>query len=395
MMVGKPSLLRVRGGHESGRVGMVELFFDLVFVFAVTQLSHSLLAHLDATGAMQTGFLLLAVWWVWIYTSWVTNWLDPERIPVRLMLLLLMLAGLVLSASIPKAFGEHAPWFACAYVSMQLGRTSFMLWATRNDPVLRNNFQRILIWLAMSAVLWLAGGFSEGGTRWAFWAPAMLLEIASPALYFWVPGLGRSRTTDWNVDGNHLAERCALFVIIALGESLLVTGATFSGLGRLTWGHGIAFVSAFAGSVAMWWIYFDTGAERAHRRMVHSADPGRQARSAYTYLHVPIVAGIIVCAVADELVLVHPDHASDAGIAAILGGPAVYLLGNALFKWVTNDRIIPPLSHLAGLALLTGMAWPAFTHAFSALQLGLLTTLVMVLVATWETLALRRPAKSR
>ena len=393
MSPGKPSLLRTRDGHDSGRVGMVELFFDLVFVFAVTQLSHGLLAHLDAAGALRTGFLLLAVWWVWIYTSWVTNWLDPEKVPVRLMLLALMLAGLVLSASIPKAFGEHARWFATAYVVMQLGRTLFMLWAVRGTPVLRRNFLRILVWLAASALLWLAGGFAGDGQRWAFWLPAMALEIVSPLLYFRVPGLGRSTTADWDVDGSHLAERCALFVIIALGESLLVTGATFSGLEAFDWRHGCAFVAAFVGSVAMWWIYFDTGAERAHHRIVHSDDPGRQARSAYTYFHLPIVAGIIVCAVADELVLVHPDHAGSAGIAMILGGPALYLIGTALFKWVTNSRKLPPLSHLAGLALLAALVLPAFSHVLSALQLGLATTGVMVLVAAWETLALRRPAR--
>lgn len=395
MSAGSRSLLRTRGGHDSGRVGMVELFFDLVFVFAVTQLSHSLLAHLDVAGALRTGFLLLAVWWVWIYTSWVTNWLDPEKTPVRLMLFALMLTGLVLSASIPKAFAHHGAAFAWAYAAMQVGRTAFMLWAARNEPVLRNNFQRILIWMAISAVLWAAGGLSEGDARWAFWLPAMALEIVSPMLYYWVPGLGRSRTTDWNVDGSHLAERCALFVIIALGESLLVTGATFAGLEVLGTSQALAFASAFVGSVAMWWIYFDSGAERAHHRIAHSDDPGRQARSAYTYFHVPIVAGIIVCAVADELVLVHPGHAENAGIAAILGGPALYLVGTALFKWVTNDRIIPPLSHLVGLSLLAVLAWPAFAHAFSALQLGLLTTAVLVLVAAWETLALRGPAKAR
>lgn len=395
MSAGKPSLLRTRGGHDSGRVGMVELFFDLVFVFAITQLSHTLLAHLDLTGALHAGFLLLAVWWVWIYTSWVTNWLDPERIPVRLMLLALMLGGLVLSASIPKAFGEHAPWFACAYVAMQLGRTLFMLWASRDAPVLRRNFLRILIWLTASALLWLAGGFCEDALRWRFWLPAMVLEIVSPMLYFRVPGLGRSTTADWDVDGSHLAERCALFVIIALGESLLVTGATFSNLTELNWSNGIAFLAAFVGSVAMWWIYFDTGAERAHHRITHSDDPGRQARSAYTYFHLPIVAGIIVCAVADELAMVHPDHADNAGIAVILGGPTLYLVGTALFKWVTNNRILPPLSHLGGLVLLAALAVPAFSHAFTALQLGIATTAVMVVVAAWESLALRRPAKSR
>jgi low temperature requirement protein LtrA len=388
-------LLRTRGGHDGSRVSMVELFFDLVFVFAVTQLSHTLLARLDAIGAAQIALLLIAVWWVWVYTTWVTNWLDPERTAVRACLLVLMLAGLVLSSSIPRAFAQHGLAFAGAYASIQVGRTLFFLWAVRGGPVhLRANFHRILSWFALSALFWLAGGFASDAARFTLWAAALLLEFMAPWCYFYVPGLGRSRTTDWDVDPHHLAERCALFVIIALGESLLVTGATFS---ELAWNGTtvIAFAADFLGSVAMWWIYFDTGARRATDHFAHSSDPGRVGRGAYTYLHLPIVAGIIVCAVADELVLVHPEHASDAGIGAILGGPALYLLGNALFKWVTNVRRAPPLSHLAGVLLLLVLAPFAFSHVFSALALGVATTAVMVLVAAWETAAINRRARPR
>jgi low temperature requirement protein LtrA len=144
----------------------------------------------------------------------------------------------------------------------------------------------------------------------------------------------------------------------------------------------------------MWWVYFDTAAERATHRIAHSADPGRIARVAYTYLHLPIIGGIIVCAVADEIVLVHPGHVDDIGIAILLGGPALYLLGNALFKWVSNERRLPPLSHLIGLLLLLGLVPFAFAHLFSALQLGALTTAVIVLTAGWESLALRRGARA-
>jgi low temperature requirement protein LtrA len=388
------TLLRSRGREDSGRVGTIELFFDLVFVFAVTQLSHALLAQLTPMGALQTGLLLLAIWWVWIYTTWVTNWLDPERIPVRVCLFVLMLAGLIASASIPEAFAGRGWNFAAAYVFMQVGRTLFFLWAVRGESVhLTRNFQRILVWLVLSGVFWLAGGFADGEKRLAFWALALAVELVSPVLYFWVPGLGRSRTSEWNVEASHMAERCALFVIIALGESLLITGATFA---ELEWDAltTAAFLVAVLGSVAMWWLYFDTGARRAHHRMSHSDDPGRQARSAYTYLHVLIVAGVIGCAVADEIVLVHPDHATNAGITAILGGPALYLLGNALFKWVTNDRRAPPLSHLVGLALLLALAVPALAHALTALELGALTTAILILIAAWESIAVRRPPSS-
>ena len=383
------SLLRGRGSHDSGKVGMVELFFDLVFVFAVTQLSHSLLAHLSVGGAVQVALLMVAVWWVWIFTSWITNWLDPEKLPIRLGLFGLMIAGLLLSSSIPKAFTDHGLMFAGAFVFMQVGRTLFAIWAVRGEPLnMTRNFQRILAWLVLSGVFWIAGAFVQGDQRLALWALALLIELVSPSLYFWVPGLGRSTLQDWNVEGNHMAERCGLFVIIALGESLLVTGATFAEQALSVQGV-TAFVVAVLGSIAMWWVYFDTGAERAHHRIVHSSDPGRQARIAYTYLHVLIVAGVIVSAVADELVLVHPDHASDAGILAIIAGPWLFLLGNALFKWVMADRLLPPLSHLVGLGLLLVLLPMALNHLFSALVLGALTTGVVMLVAAWETIALR------
>lgn len=390
----KKPLLRARGSHESGRVGMVELFFDLIFVFAVTQLSHTLLADLSLSGVLQTALLFAAMWWVWIYTSWITNWLDPERIPVRLMLFALMLAGLLMSSSIPKAFAAHGLAFAGAYASMHVGRTLFMLWATRNGPAgLHLNFQRVVVWLSVSGVLWIVGGFSQGEARFGWWLLALSIEFVSPLAYFWVPGLGGSTTADWDVDGNHLAERCGLFIIIALGESLLITGATFA---KLPWSAEtvVAFLVAFLGSIAMWWLYFDTGADRGHQRIAHSADPGRVARSAYTYLHLLIVGGIVVCAVADEIVLMHPGHAEDAGIAVILGGPALYILGNALFKWVTNDRRGPPLSHLIGLLLLLALAPFAFAHLFSALALGAATTAILILVAAWETIALHRPVSA-
>jgi low temperature requirement protein LtrA len=388
-------LLRQRGHEDAARVGMVELFFDLVFVFAVTQLSHSLLAHMNLAGALHVTLLLLAVWWVWIYTSWVTNFLDPERIPVRICLFVLMLAGLLLSSSIPDAFGERGPVFAGTYVFMQVGRTLFFLWAIRGGSRSGiRNFQRVLVWLLLSSVFWITGAFAGGDTRLAWWALALSLEFLSPWVYFWVPGLGRSSTVDWNVEGGHLAERCALFVIIALGESLLVTGATFA---EQTWNRVAiaAFVVALVGSVAMWWVYFDTGAERASHRIRHSDDPGRQARTAYTYLHALIVAGVIVGAVGDELMLAHPDHVTAAGVVAIIGGPALYLVGNALFKWVTNDRRAPPLSHMVGIVLLAVLALFAVGHHFSGLALGAAANGILVVVAVWESFALRKPVAAR
>jgi low temperature requirement protein LtrA len=381
------NLLRARREHEHGKVAFVELFFDLVFVFAVTQLSHSLLEHFTLLGVIQTTLLLMAVWWVWIYTSWVTNWLDPETPPVRLMLFVLMLAGLVLSTSLPEAFEARGLAFAAAYVFMQVGRSLFMLWALGpHSPANLRNFQRITSWLALSGVFWIAGGFTDGVTRLGLWGVALFLEYLSPSTGFWTPGLGRSTTADWDVEGGHMAERCGLFIIIALGESILVTGATF---GTLEWAPETvaAFVVAFLGSVAMWWIYFSIGAEMGSRLIARSADPGRLARLAYTYMHLPIIAGIIVAAVADELVLAHPTgHTGIETTVAVLGGPALYLVGNMLFKQATANRV--PLSHLVGpllLVVLVPLSWTA-----SPLMLATAASLVLVLVAIWEWLSLGR-----
>ncbi|HZT48599.1 MAG TPA: low temperature requirement protein A [Hyphomicrobiaceae bacterium] len=386
MTSGNGRLLRERGEADSTKVTFVELFFDLVFVFAVTQLSHTLIERLTFVGALETALLLMAVWWAWVYTSWATNWLDPERPAVRLMLFALMLAGLVLSTSIPQAFGTRGLAFAAAHVFIQVGRCLFVLWAMRvASPANYLNFQRITAWLALASLFWIAGALLEEGGRLAVWAVALLIEYVSPSLGFWTPGLGRSSTTDWDIAGSHMAERCGLFIIIALGESILVTGAKFT---ALTWTAPtvVAFLVAFFGSVAMWWLYFNVGAETASRRISRSRDPGRLARLAYTYMHLPLVAGIIVAAVGDELVLDHPaGHTEPRTAATLLAGPALYLLGNLMFKRATADR--PALSHMVGLALLALLVPVA--HLLQPLTLGAATTLVLVVVAVWETLSIK------
>jgi low temperature requirement protein LtrA len=380
------NLLRPRGGQDHARVGFIELFFDLVFVFAITQLSHSLIEHFSVLGAFETLILFMAVWWAWIDTAWVTNWLDPMKWPVRLMLLALMLAGLVLSTSIPDAFGERGLYFAGAYAFIQVGRAVFTLWALHgHSPANFRNFQRITIWFSLFSAIWIAGALVEGELRVILWTIAVIVETAAPSHGFYVPGLARSTTADWDVEGAHMAERCGLFIIIALGESILVTGATFA---ELDW-DGItvsAFAVAFLGSVAMWWIYFDTGHERGSERIAHASDPGRLARLAYTYVHIPIVAGIIVAAVGDELLLAHPDgHVDGKVIASIAGGPALYLIGTTLFKRSVTGHWA--WTHIAGLAALTVAALAA--DGLAPLAFATVVMLVLVAVAAAETAILR------
>ena len=370
-------------GHA--KVSFVELFFDLVFVFAVTQLSHALIGHfahdgVTLRGAAQTGFLMLAVWWVWIFTSWVTNWLDPERLPVRLCLFAMMLAGLLMSVSLPQAFGERALMFALSFTALQVGRTLFFLWAARGaEPALVRNFQRIGAWLSVSAALWIAGALHED-LRVPLWVVALGIEVIGPSAGFFVPGLGRSTTADWNVSGGHLAERCALFVIIALGESLLVTGATFAAA-PLTPMSLLAFLVSFAGSLALWWLYFDTTNDFATGRITHSDDPGRLARLAYTYIHLPIVAGIIVNAAADEFVLAHPDGHTDLKTAlCLLGGVGLYAVGVGLFKRAVVGHW--PWSH--GVAVLVLAAAGPFVQAWPPVATSAFACAVLVALAAWE-----------
>src|SRR3954462_557677 len=174
-------LFRNTTPHQHSRVTYAELFFDLVFVFAVTQISHTLLGRLTALGVMQTTLLFLGVWWVWVYTSWITNWLNPELTPVRILLFSLMLGGLVLSTSIPQAFESRGLWFATAYAAMQVGKTVFLWFSTpRSRTLARMNAIRITVWLSASAVFWIAGGFAQGNARLLLWALALAIEYLSP-----------------------------------------------------------------------------------------------------------------------------------------------------------------------------------------------------------------------
>jgi low temperature requirement protein LtrA len=383
----KRNLLRSRDSHREEKVGSIELFFDLVFVFAVTQISHTIILHPDPLGFLQAGILFVAIWWVWVATAWATNWVDVDYLEVRLLLFVMMGAALLMSIALPDAFGAHALVFALAYVGIQLGRHIFMLFAlARHSPDNFLGFIRITIWSLIESVFWIAGALCiDPQSRIALWGAAIAILNVAPAFGYPLPGLGRSETTTWNIEGHHFSERCGLFIIIALGESIVVTGSTF---GRTNWNLPaiVAFASAFIGTIAMWWLYFDIGAARAARKLTEDEDPGRMARLAYTYFHIPIVAGIIATAASDEMALTHPiGHAEPAAIAVLLGGPALYLLGNLLFKRTNADHF--PLSHLVGVGLLAAIL-PFAGHA-SPLLLSLAATAILVLVAGWEMFSLR------
>jgi low temperature requirement protein LtrA len=385
-------LLRDRNGGEQP-VTPLELFFDLVYVFAVTQLSHRLLDHLSLRGVLETLMLLLAVWGVWIYTAWFTNWFDPTRLAVRLVLVAVMLASLLMSVAIPEAFGERGLMFALAYVAIQVGRTAFTFVALRKSlggtHPLSRTFQRILTWFVGSGVLWIIGGLLGGEARYALWLLALAVDYSGPVVGYYVPGLGRSRTEEWTIEGGHFAERCQLFVIIALGESILVTGTTFGEIEPSALAV-CAFVVAFVGSVALWWIYFARSADAAREVFTASEDPGRLGRSAYTYFHIPMVAGIIAVAAADELTVAHPgEHGTLASVALTLGGTALFVAGHAFFKWAVFGVL--PWSRALAIAALAALIPVGF--AIPTLALSGVAGLLVVVLAVWDTLTHRKSVR--
>jgi low temperature requirement protein LtrA len=375
------NLMRPRTGSE--RVTNVELFFDLVYVFAVTQLSHYLLSHATVAGALRTGLLLVMVWLVWAYTTWVTNWLDPERIAVRLLLLALVPASLVMSAFLPEAFGPRGLAVGCAYAGMQIGRSAFAVAALRGQP-LRRNYERILAWCLVSGTLAVAGGIAAGDARELLWAGAVGVDLLGGVAGFYTPGLGRSRTADWTIEGGHFAERCQAFILIALGESIVVIGATLSGLPRITGAEIGAFAVAFIGTIGLWWLYFDRSAEAGARVIARSSDPGRLGRSAYHFIHPFMVGGIIAVAAGDEVVLSHPGTVGEVRVAwLVLGGTALFIAGHAAYKAVLWRHISwPRVAAVAVLALLALLA----PHV-SALVLGACAAAVVVAVAVADQAA--------
>jgi low temperature requirement protein LtrA len=379
--------LRRRAPGEHGRATPLELFYDLVFVFAVTQVSHLLVEHLTWAGAGQSALVLLVVWWGWNYTAWVTNELDPDSAGVRLLLIGLMLASLVLAIAIPEAFGEHGLLFAGSYVTIQVGRHVFLTFvASAAGTLERERAARILIWFVAAGVLWIAGGFADGPARVALWVAALAIDYCAPLVLFRVPGRPRLTGAAWEVETAHFAERFQLFVIIALGESIVITGATTAELG-LDRARLAAFAVAFLASAALWWLYFDYVARIAERRLELSSDRTTLARDGYTYLHVVLVAGVIVAAVGDELVIAHPgEELAAAELAAVAGGPALYLLGHVLFRL----RLAGSLSwrRLGGAA---GCVLAGATGAFlPALAVAALVVLVLVAVIAAERVAAAR-----
>ncbi len=352
-------------GSERSTVGSIELFFDLVYVFAIVQISHLLISDLSWRGFAQTAVVFAAIWWGWNYTAWMMNWLDPGRGAVQLLNAVLMLFALGMAAAIPAAFGAGGVLFAACYVFMGLLRPVFMVIAFRNEPLARN-YQLLGAWSAAAGVLWLVGAFLPSEARLVVWLVAVVADYLGPRLDFRFPGLGSAPMSDWDTDAEHLAERNRLVFIIALGESILLMGGSLAAAGTVDVRLVAGFVVGFAALVSLWFNYFAL----AGHDVLGGEDGTAALRSAYAYAHALMVGGAILVAVSIELRLTH-SHLSTPMVLVTIAGPLVYLLGNVLFLRSRFGRVALTRYVAIAALVLIGMAAVAWQHELPVIALSI------------------------
>ncbi|HEY5873509.1 MAG TPA: low temperature requirement protein A [Gaiellaceae bacterium] len=318
--------------EEERKTSYIELFFDLVFVFAFTQVTALILEDTSMEGFLRAALVLAMVWWAWSAYAWMTNAIDIENAVTRLIIFTAMAAGFFMALAVPDAFQDEAAWFAVAYFVVRILNTALYTWGARNDPVLLRATLRLAPWFLVAALVALAGGFADPEYRGWIWLASLVIDVV---------GTLRVARVEWRVSPSHFAERFALIVIIALGESIVAIGIGTSELERDAT-YALSVVVAFAGVAALWWAYFDftaVAAERALRRASPVAR-GPLARDVFTYFHYPVVLGIIFYAVAAKKTLEHPlDPLSEAGRWALGLGIAVFLCGFALMRFRVVRRI--------------------------------------------------------
>ena len=237
-----------------------------------------------------------------------------------------------------------------------------------------------MVWSCASGILWIAGALVSPSARLAVWGAALAVDLAAPFVGFRTPLLGQSRTGDWDIEGGHFADRVQAFLIIALGESIVVTGATASTHG-LPLDVVMALACAFTITATLCWLYFDEVAGQAQRHIAESDDPGRLARDAYSYLHLPIVAGIIMVAIADDLLIAHPDEPlAAAGVAMMVAGPALYLVGESLVRL----RMRSSLSRRRLVAVIALVLLGVLGRQLPALALSAGVAAVLAVLTAWD-----------
>jgi low temperature requirement protein LtrA len=358
----------------------LELFFDLVYVFAIGQLSHHLVEHVDLRTGAETVIMALAVVYAWYMTAWGANWLEPDRLPVRLLLVGLMFASLLMSVAIAEAFDGRAWLFVTGYLLLQVARSVFLIVALRGRAQ-GEHFVNDFVWELLTGGLWVAGAIADGDARLVLWGLAVVLAHSGVWTLHWLPRRGRAIDLGHTeIAGGHLIERFRLFFIIALGETVLTTGTAFTDepfdLERL-----VALAIGFTGTVALWWCYF----QRAERIGVEVAEAAEDAGAVgwwSTWTLTLMVLALIGIAVGDELAIAHPGDDATLGFTILtFGGPALFLLSQLFF--LREALALLPRSRLLGLAALAILA---VATAPLALIVGIAaSTAVLVAVAIADT----------
>jgi low temperature requirement protein LtrA len=363
-----------RGRGDPDRETFLDLFFDLVFVFAMFQLSHSLAEHLRWSAAFQTAVLLFAAWLLWNHTAAVSDRYDPHQPVIQVLVIGAMFGGFVLAAVLPGAFGGRGLAFATAYVAVQAGRALFLTVISQGDE--RRQEVRALFWHGLSAIPWLTGGTVHGWGRAVLWAVAVAMDYSAIRLGRPTPVLGRRRVAEFAAPGDFLGERHREFFIIALGEPILLTGLTIdrTGFGA---GHVAATAVALVNVTVLWRMYLYRAGQVLKEALAAASDPLRVAIPA-VYGHPVMVAGIVTISVGDELAITRPyGHIQPAWIAVILGGPTIFLVGRSVFEYAVFSRV--SWDRVLGITVL-GAISPAMLRT-SPLLASLAATIVLAGIA--------------
>jgi low temperature requirement protein LtrA len=368
-----PRLSAVR--REGERITPLELFFDLVFVLAITQCT-ALMSHNPTWSGLGQGLLVLGVlWWAWAAYAWLTSVVDPEEGAVRFAMFAAMAGFLIVALATPQAFGDLALPFALAYGAVRAAHIALFVLASRDDPGLRHSVAGLAVSSAIGVGLLIGASFLDGIAQGALWIIALTLDMAGPLFFIDAAG--------WRLEPGHFAERHGLIIIIALGESIVAIGV--GAHAHLTWGIAAAATLGVALSAALWWMYFDVVALVSRRRLI-SAPEGlvrnTLARDSYSYIHLPMVAGIVLAALGLKTTIAHVDDPLHTVPAfALLGGVSLYLLGLVGFR-VRHVRTIN--RQRLGMAVFLLALLPLATHVPALVTLALVTALLAAIIA-YET----------
>jgi low temperature requirement protein LtrA len=338
--------------EEEKRTGYLELFFDLVFVFAFTQVTTLVLEDTSAAGFARAALVFALVWWAWAAYAWLTDAIDVENVTTRLFIFGAMLGAFFVAIALPDAYTDEGAWFAIAYFVVRVLQVALYVWGLRDDPVHRAGVLRLAPWFLVAPTVALAGGLVDDPWRTTLWGASLAIDVLGTQI---AGGSG----SGFRIVVSHFAERHALIFIVALGESIVAIGLAAVELERDA-GFAVAVAVSFAGAAAAWWAYFDftqLGVERAIRAAPADRRP-RLARDVYTILHYPIVLGIILLAVAAKKTLGGPgEPLPDGGRAALALGFSLFLLGFVLSRYrvirrVAWERIAAALAVVAAVLLL-------------------------------------------